>query len=153
MNSRTFLAGAALGALLLFAIFSAACSESQLRAGANATATAARVARGEIDDSHRAGELDDAEVASVSPAIDRLEKSAQSIEQRLAGYDRMTKAEKRQLVSGLVDEGTSIAADFDALHVKNPRAQARITKIVGYVRRGNEIFQIVLAALPQPVNK
>lgn len=152
MRPRTILAAAALAAILFGTMANKGCSESQLRAAARATAKSAEIARSEIDDSHGAGELSDAEVASIDPILGRLEKTANGIDQRLVGYDQLDAAGKRDLISGIVDEGAAIATDFEALHVKNPRAQARMAKIVRNVRRGNEIFQVVLAALPQRQN-
>lgn len=133
-------------ALCTGALSTVACGGDDLRAGASAVAQGAREFRKEVEFSLRTGEITAEEADALYPVIDRVEKSAQSTSERLAGFEALDASGKRLLLSGFIDEGTEIAADFDALHIKNEKARKRIVRAVGHVRRANAAFRIVLAA-------
>ncbi|MET0646394.1 MAG: hypothetical protein ABW208_07210 [Pyrinomonadaceae bacterium] len=126
-----------------------ACDEPQLRAGASVTAQAAREARTEINASLRDGTLTQTEADTINPVINRLEKSAQSISEKLVGYDQLDAAGRRTLLASFIDEATVIATDFDALHIKSEKTKRKIGKVVANVRRGAAAFRVVQAAIPQ----
>ncbi|HEV2863050.1 MAG TPA: hypothetical protein VGX48_18690 [Pyrinomonadaceae bacterium] len=125
-----------------------ACGEKELRAGALARGLAAREGKTELSALVRDQLITGDEAASVRPIIERLEKTSESADQRLVGFDRLDGAGKLTLVSGFVDDGAEIAADFDALKIKNEKGRQRINRIVGHVRRANAAFRIVRAAIP-----
>lgn len=132
----------------VFGLLFSACGEKALRAGARALGQAAREGRAEVNNLVREGLITEAEAESVRPIVERLEKSSQSADQRLIGFDQLDSAGKLTLVSGLIDCGAEIATDFEALKIKNEKARQRINKIVGHVRRANAAFRIVQAAIP-----
>lgn len=109
--------------LLLITVIISACSPSGLRGTAKGVETGAHEANAEIADMVRDGNISTEEAARVTPIISEIETSAKQMQTRLDGYEQLTRADKRELVRGFIEDLERSTGRLEAAGVIKPRLE------------------------------